>query len=76
MAKHKNLHGSRHGQHSVVCFELNRMRRKAMALAEQSVAEAWEGPAITFAHDLWAMLEEAYYQAERLEDQGQIPMFR
>lgn len=75
MSGKKSLAGDRRRQHSAVLIELNRMRRAAEALAERSVADAWEDPAIEFCHYLWDWLDEVCNRAERLEDQGQLPMF-
>lgn len=67
----KSLEGRTGAQHNALLVRLARMRRDARALAEETVADAWEGDAIEFAHWVMDVLDEIYYRAERLEDQGQ-----
>lgn len=61
-------------QHSTLLRRLASMRRDADRLCEESIALDWEPAAIFFVHRLWAQLDEMYYQAQRLEDQGQLPL--
>lgn len=73
MAKSQGIpFGSRRAQHNELLRRLNRMRHEARGLAEWTVADAWEGEAISFAAWVMEVLEEIYYRAERLEDQGQL----
>lgn len=67
-----SLEGSLRGQHSAMLRELGSMRRIARRLAEETVADGWEGQSIEFAHWVLGWVEEFYYRAERLEDQGQL----
>lgn len=72
MRERGSLEGSLKGQHNAMLRDLNRMRRLAYTLAERTVADAWEGEAIDFAHWVMRVMDDLYYRCERLEDQGQI----
>lgn len=71
MRVQKSLEGRTAAQHNALLVRLARMRRDARAMAEETVADSWEDEAIRFAHWVMNVLDEIYYRAERLEDQGQ-----
>lgn len=72
MGKARGYTDSPIGRHHYVLRELGGMRRVARRLAEESVAAAWDESEIEFLHWVMDFLEDAYYRAERLEDQGQF----
>lgn len=75
MGKRPSCRNSSRGQHNELLRRLSRMRREARALAEETVAGSWEGETIEFAAWVMDVLDEIYYRAERLEDQGQLRMW-
>lgn len=75
MREGRTVYVSQLAQHNELLRRLHRLRREAEALAELTVADAWEDEAIVFAHWVMDELREMAYRAERLEDQGQARLF-
>lgn len=61
-------------QHKALLAHVRQLYRLASDLAEHTVADAWEDPAIVLAHDLMWEIGDYLYRIEQLEDIGQLPM--
>lgn len=61
-------------QHKALLAHVRRLHRDANAIAEHTVADSWEGPAIEIAHELMQVVGDFVYRIERLEDLGQQPL--
>lgn len=75
MENQQGEYRTRRAQHNRLLRDLASMRRMAHNVAELTVADAWEDEAIEFARWVMDVMDEIYYRAERLEDQGQLPLF-
>lgn len=75
MENQQSEYRTRRAQHNRLLRDLAAMRRMAHNVAELTVADAWEDEAIEFARWVMDVMDEIYYRAERLEDQGQLPLF-
>lgn len=58
-------------QHKALLAHVRKLYRDASVIAEHTVADAWEDPAIALAHDLLWTIGDFVYRIERLEDLGQ-----